>query len=150
MRCELPDQTGNSPWPPPQTLCPSSESAHRRSLAGAQQCTTYRNLDPCTGAFNGDKALARWEANEGGGMALMPPLWDLRKGSKTHQVVMVVVPKFPLSYPLAQPGATSSLQLEAVRFLTESRTPVVMCYHRPLLPLSVWFLYCFSFETPSA
>lgn len=49
MRCELPDQTGNSPWPPPQTLCPSSESAHRRSLAGAQQCTTYRNLDPCTG-----------------------------------------------------------------------------------------------------
>lgn len=56
---------------------------------------------------------------------------------------MVVVPKFPLFYPLAQPGVTSTLQLEAVRFLTVSRTPVVMCYHRPLLPLSVKFLYCF-------
>ncbi|EGZ73223.1 hypothetical protein NEUTE2DRAFT_137587 [Neurospora tetrasperma FGSC 2509] len=117
MRCELPDQTGNSPCPPPQTLRPSSESAHRRSLAGAQQRTTYRNLDPCTGAFNGDKALARWEANEGGGLALMPPLWDLRKGIGPS-IVMVVVPNFPLFYPLAQPGATSTLQLEAVRFLT--------------------------------
>ncbi|KHE82740.1 hypothetical protein GE21DRAFT_1310114 [Neurospora crassa] len=117
MRCELPDQTGNFPCPPPQTLCPSSESAHRRSLAGAQQCTTYRNLDPCTGAFNGDKALARWEANEDGEVGPDAASLGSTKGNRPKHRHGCGA-KFPLFYPLAQPGATSTLQLEAVRFLT--------------------------------